>query len=68
MEDIRPEEQKPWRPKVADKEDVIVGLEPDHEEKEDVEDESQPEEPPSQEKDIPERALAYLTVKLLNFL
>ena len=63
-EDIGPDEDEPARPKVAEKEVNIVGLEPDDEEQE--EDESQPEESDSKEKDLPERVLAYSTVTLLQ--
>ena len=52
MEDIWPDEEEPTRPNLAEKEVIIVGLEPDYKEKEDIEEESQPEEPKSQEKDL----------------
>ena len=64
VEDIGPDEDEPARPKVAEKEVNIVGLEPDDEEQE--EDESQPEESDSKEKDLPKRVLAYSTVQLLQ--
>ena len=54
------------KPNEAETGDTIVGLEPEIEVAEDINAESEPEEPPPPGKDLPKRVLAYSTLTLLG--